>query len=349
MLASMHKIELTVHAMENSDSIQSQGGKARAEKLSADQKKEIAIKAATARWGARPIQALRKGSFKEEFGTDVDCYVLDDAQKTAVVSSRGMARALGLSALSGGAAFSSFLSSQTMSGFVDDELRQKLSQPINFQWRADGSEQAPISGNGYDATVLIDVCLAVIESEKEGKLQKRHAKIASQAHVILNASAKSGIRGLVYALAGYNPTAEEVIAAFKKYVSEEARKYEKEFPPELYDEWYRLYQIPVIDGPGRPWYFKKLTVNHVYTPLAKSNGRILELVRASKSKGGDRRAKLFQFLNEVGTRALRFHLGRLVEMAQGSQTKAEYEAKIVKRFGGEEQMELIIPEPPEVT
>jgi hypothetical protein len=34
---------------------------------------------------------------------------------------------------------------------------------------------------------------------------------------------------LAYALAGYNPIAEEVIAAFKLYVQEEARDYEKEF------------------------------------------------------------------------------------------------------------------------
>ena len=48
-------------------------------------------------------------------------------------------------------------------------------------------------------------------------------------------------RGLVYALAGYNPTTEEVIQAFKVYVQEEARKYESEFPPELYQRWHDLY------------------------------------------------------------------------------------------------------------
>jgi len=41
-----------------------------------------------------------------------------------------------------------------------------------------------------------------------------------QAQIITSASAKNGIRQLVYALAGYNPTAEEVIAAFKMYVRE---------------------------------------------------------------------------------------------------------------------------------
>jgi len=44
--------------------------------------------------GAR---ATHKGNFKEDFGIDVDCYVLDDEQKTAVISQRGMGATLGFS------------------------------------------------------------------------------------------------------------------------------------------------------------------------------------------------------------------------------------------------------------
>ena len=144
--------------------------------------------------------------------------------------------------------------------------------------------------------------------------------------------------------AGYNPTAEEVITAFKLYVQEEARKYEPEFPKELYAQWYRLYDIPVPDR-GRPWHFKYLTVNHIYFPLARSRGKILELLRANKAKGGDRMKKLFQFLNEIGARALSRHLGRVQEMAEDSEDKWEYEAKIAKRFSFERQLELPIPMP----
>jgi hypothetical protein len=77
----------------------------------------------------------------------------------------------------------------------------------------------------------------------------------------------------VYALAGYNPTIEEVIAAFKLYVQEEARKYEPEFPNELYMQWHRLYDIPVPVR-GKPWHFKYLTVRHIYHPLAQSSGKL---------------------------------------------------------------------------
>ena len=99
--------------------------------------------------------------------------------------------------------------------------------------------------------MLIDACKAIVAAEAEGVLLKRHEKIAAQAHIILSASAKAGIRGLVYALAGYDQTREEIIEAFKLYVREEAKKYEAEFPPELYLEWHRLYQIRYWSEGGR--------------------------------------------------------------------------------------------------
>jgi hypothetical protein len=176
------------------------------------------------------------------------------------------------------------------------------------------------------------------------ELTKQYARLAKQAHIIVGASAKSGIQGLVYRLAGYNPTAEEVISAFKAYVQEEAKRYEPQFDDALYAEWYRLYDIPRLDR-GRPWHFKYLTVNHIYYPLARSSGRILELLRANKAKGGDRTKKLFQFLNEIGTIALSRHLGRVQEIAEDSEDKWEYEARIAKRFGFEQQLELPIPLP----
>jgi hypothetical protein len=50
-------------------------------------------------------------------------------------------------------------------------------------------------------------------------------------------------------------------------------------------------------------------------------------------------------LNEIGARALGRHLGRVLEMAESSSDKWEYEAEIVDRFGGQRQLELPIPMP----
>ena len=315
----------------------SAGGKARAVVLGPAKVKAQARNAALARWGAK---ATHQGNFREELGIDVECYVLDDVQKSAVISQIGMARVLGLSPR--GNSLPTFMANKIMAEIDGGELREKTQNPLKFQWAGGGGGRGAGAIHGFDTSLLIDICNAVIKAEDQ--LGKRYANVVKQAHLIVGASAKSGIRHLVYALAGYNPTAEEVIAAFKLYVLEEAKKYEPEFPNELYLQWYRLYDLAVPDR-GKPWYFKYLTVNHIYFPLAKSNGKLLHLLRALRAQGGNRHQKLFQFLNEIGARALRMQLGRVLEMTESSPDRLAYEKKIVDRFGGQPELDFLNEKP----
>jgi len=228
-----------------------------------------------------------------------------------------------------------FINGKTIAPYLGLNLKDKLSNPIVFKGLTTVSgEPSNKTLHGYDVTLLIDVCKAIVTAETEGKLLISQKGLAKQAHIILNASAKAGIKGLVYALAGYNPTTQEVIDAFRAYILEEAKKYEKEFPTELYVEWQRLYDITPPPR-GKNWKEMHLTVDHIYYPLAKSNGKLLGLLRSAKTSGGDRSKKLFQFLNEVGARALRMQLGRVLEMAESSPDKHTYEGKIIQRFGGQ--------------
>jgi hypothetical protein len=321
-----------------------QGGLARRQSLSREQLKAQAQRAAAARWG-KPLQATHKGTFEREFGVDVECYVLNDATRTAVISQRGMGKALGLSER--GNALPRFVASRAMRDALGAELREKVKNPLKFQWGTPGAPEGYLANiHGFDAALLIELCQAIIKADSEGKLDPQQRKIATNAAIIVSASAKQGIRDLVYALAGYDQTADQVIQAFKVYVQEEARRYEPEFPEALYEQWYRIYHIPINPGRGWPWHFKHLTVRHVYWPLARSNGKILELMRALKAEGGDQRKKLFQFLNDVGARALRIHIGRLLEMAESSDSQTEYENKVAVRFGGQQELDLIVPPRP---
>lgn len=317
--------------MSKKDQTKAVGGLARAAALSPEQRKEIAAKAAAARWGEKPLQATHKGNFKEEFGFDVDCYVLNDEQKTAVISQTGMGQAIGLAAR--GHSIRKFANGQGMAGFVGTEILQKLENPLKFQYRPSGTENLVIEANGYDVTLLIDICKAIVAAESAGRLSAgRQASIVKQAHVVLNASAKAGIKGLVYALSGYDVVREEVVAAFKFYVREEAREYEKEFPDQLYEEWYRLYQLPRPER-NKPWKFMHLTVEQVYRPLARSSGKVFELTKQQRADSGERHKKLHQFLSEIGVKALRNQLGQLLGIARISSSKDEYENYFTKLFG----------------
>ncbi|NJO36474.1 MAG: hypothetical protein HC871_01250 [Rhizobiales bacterium] len=307
------------------------GGVARANSLSAQQRREIAQKAAAARWGHR---ATHIGNFKKEFGLDVDCYVLNDEEKTAVISQRGLAVVLGFTR--GGGRIPRFMRGKKIAPYIGLELRQKLENPIVFQSSLVGPK---VTIHGYRSDELIDICKAIVRAGSEGALQASQKPMAKQAQIIINASAKRGIQDLVYTLSGYDATREERIAAFKLYVAQEAREYEKEFPSELYSEWYRLYQL--IEPPkGRPWNFKHLTVKHVYWPLAKSSGRILDLTRAQRSSSADRHKKLHQFLSEIGVKALRQHLGQLLGIAQLSDDQAQYEKNVRKIFGDQLEFDV---------
>lgn len=303
------------------------GGVARAKSLTSKQRSDQAKKGAAARWG---YKATHKGSFIEEFGIDAECYVLDDPDKTVVVSKAGLGRLLGLGVH--GKEVDRLLSAQYMAPYVDPILVSKMGKPYIFQWKPDGANLGFTGAQGYDITVIGDIANALIQANMAGALPKTRIEAARQAQALASASMKSGLKGLAYAIAGYRPEVQEVIDAFKAFVREEARQYEKEFPDELYEEWYRLYGLNRPEK-GRPIRFGQLTNMQIYVPLAKSKGKILEQIRASRDENGKQSDKLHLFLSEIGVKALRQHIGKLLGVAAMSDNKEEYEAGIEKVFG----------------
>lgn len=308
------------------------GGIAAASKMTEEQRKARALKGSAARWG---LKTTHTGNFQEAFGIDVDCYVLSDTGKTAVISQRGMAIALALG--DGGSRLPRFVSGKAVSPFVGPELRTKLDNPIVYQQVSAGHKAGSSIANGYDAAVLIDLCQSIIKADSAGALLPSQAHIAKQAYVIVAASAKAGIQGLVYALAGYDRTKEEVIEAYKMYVREEAREYEKEFSPELYEQWYRLYGLARPER-GRPWEFRYLTIDHIYKPLANSYGKVFNLAKSSKSSHGEKGDKIHQFLSEVGVKALRTQVGKIMGIATVSDTREQYEKYISEKIYGQQPL-----------
>ena len=289
------------------------------------------------------LLATHRGNFKKDFGIDVDCYVLNDERHTAVISKRGMARSLGMS--DRGNSITNLVQSKSLSEIITsaDGLREKLSNPLIFKdsLSADGKLNPIV--HGYDVTILIDLCQAIKKANEEGKLAPNQKHIARQAGIIVAASAKAGIKGLVYALSGYDVTREEIISSFKRFVAQEARGYEKEFPDELYKEWYRLYQEK-RPKKNKPWRFMHLTNSQVYKPLARSNGRLLKLLKVHNREYGNKNNRLHQFLAEIGVKALRQHLGQLLAIAKLAKSRVEYECNFEKLFSDQLPLDLSLDE-----
>ena len=77
-----------------------------------------------------------------------------------------------------------------------------------------------------------------------------------------------------------------------------------------------------------------LTREHVYYPLAKSKGKLQELVISQREDAKQvKNKRLHQFLSEIGVKALRQHLGQLLGIAKLSDTISIYEQNVLKVFG----------------
>jgi hypothetical protein len=310
-------------------------GIARAAALTPEERHRAAKKAAEARWGRK---ATHKGSFLVELGVDADCYVLDDELGTAVVTQNGLARILGFRGARAGATLSRFLQKKSMLDHLGVDALEKINNPFKFQYinrGVDNTENPLFSAFGYDATVIVDICNAIVSaSTTDNLIRKQQVACAS---VILGACAKLGIRELIYKLAGYNSTKAQVIAAFRQYVMEEASKWAKEFPDELYAQWQRIYKIPAPVR-GRNWEHRHLTVKYIYYPLARSNGILLQLLR--EAKGDQKSKRLHQFLDQIGKDALRAQIWKVVGIASGCETIEQYEKMTAKAFGGQLPLEF---------
>lgn len=287
------------------------------------------------------IKAIKKGNFKDVFGVDIDCYILDDKNKTAVINKKKMAQALNLKS-EGGGAFNRFISGKIINEYIDSDLRKKLDNPLKF--KAPTSDSGFVLSLGYDVSILIDLCNVILKAKTDNKLTPAQQDIAIQAQIIVNASAKLGIRNLAYALAGYQPQIQEIIDNFKNFLVEEvAREYRKTFPVELYQEWSKIYNFDLKIGKNFNVMCRWLTIKHVYQPLLRSNGRIYEMLKKKKAedlKGNQRR--LFQYLNDkAGEPALKKHLTQLLTIAQlADGDKTRYENDFTKLFGGQLQFDF---------
>lgn len=267
----------------------------------------------------------------------IQCYVLEGERRVLV--QKELISALNMKYGTGGAGsvhsdrLANFINTNAIKPFVSSSLSGLITNPIKFK-----TTRGPLA-YGYEATALADICDAVLESRKAGKLNVQQIHIAEQCEILMRGFARVGIIALVDEATGYQEirSRDALNKILEKFIAKELRKWAKTFPDEFYKELFRLRGWQYIPfSVKRPGVVGKYTNDLVYERLAP--GILEELKRKNPANTkGVRKHKHFQWLTEhVGHPRLREHLASLIVLMKASNNWPQFYRmlqKAVPRYG----------------
>lgn len=294
----------------------SKGGKARAAALTPEERSESARRAVEKRWekeGKGKVPVATHGSPDHPLrigGIEIPCYVLEGNQR--VIVQRGLIHALDMSpgtADAGGEGdrLARFAATKSLNPFISSELSMLIKNPIKFR-----APSAGVVSYGYPATVLADICEAVLKARREGKLNHQQEHIAARCEILMAGFARVGIIALVDEATGfqYERPRRDLEEQLKKFLAEGLVRYVSGFPQDYLKHLCRLRGVEMRPDMRLPQYFGHLTNDLVYRRIAPGLLKALKDRRAERGKPGN---KLYQWTSEdVGYPALMQHLGSVV-------------------------------------
>lgn len=212
-----------------------------------------------------------------------------------------------------------FVATKALNAFVSEHLADVIKNPIIFQ-TTHGSR-----AYGYEATVLADICDAVLEARKQGKLHYQQVHIAERCEALVRAFAKVGIIALVDEATGfqYDRPRRDLEEQLKKYLSESLRRWVKTFPADYFKHLCRLRGVELWPDMKLPQYFGHLTNNLVYRRIAPG---LLVRLKERRAERGSPSNKLNQWLTlDVGVPELLLHLGTVIAVMKQHTDYAKFE------------------------
>lgn len=308
--------------MTNDVTGRAKGGLARAERLTPEQRADIARKAAAARWAGDGVLATHTGTLRIG-DIEIECAVLEDGRR--VLSQRGVNRALGrvhggaefrkkLEGEEGGGQLPVFLVSNALKQHISKDLEVVVKEPILYRTKSRAI------AHGIDATVLPQVCDVWISAEQAGDLRPNQLRTAERARMLIRGLAHVGIVGLVDEATGYQDERSKTALQdiFNSFLRKELAAWVQRFPDEFYREIFRLrgWNWTGMKGGRRPQILAYYTVDLVYSRLLPNIMEELES-RMPRTESGRRKGRLHQlFSDDVGHPALSQHLYALITLAR---------------------------------
>ncbi len=274
----------------------SKGGRARAAKLSSEERSQIGRDAAEARWGRQVLDATHVGQLIIG-DRKIDCAVLEDG--TRVLSQGTILEALGRETRKGRADATDqrppFLSAGNLRPFISSELIA-LWEPVEYR-----QPRHSLRSLGYRAEILPMICEVYLEARANGVLLASQQTAAVASEVLVRGLARVGITALVDEATGYQEVRarQELQKILEAYVKAEFRPWVRMFPNEFFEQIYRLQGWEYKPGNSkRTPHVGKLINRYVYEQLPE--GVLDELKRLNPTDDkGRRKRKHHQFLTET--------------------------------------------------
>jgi hypothetical protein len=249
------------------------------------------------------------------------------------LAQRGMISSLGMSkggsGGSGGDRLAKFTAGKSLNPYISAELSERTRNPIKFR-----TPRGAIA-YGYEATVLADICEAVLQARADNKLRHQQENIAKRCEILVRGFARVGIIALVDEATGFQEVRarQALEKILEKFISDELLKWAKMFPDEFYQQMARLRGLHYSEiATKRPPYIGKLTNDLVYERLAP--GVLTELKKITpKDEKGRRKHRYHQRLTEdIGNPRLREHLWAVIGLMRASSNWRSFYSLLNRAF-----------------
>lgn len=269
-------------------------------------------------WGKGPVKIL---------DVELDCYILQDG--TAVLNKVKMMEALGRSWRGKSRSESpTFIGAQNLQPFIKPELKELL-KGTEF---LDGNRRV----SGYQADILPLVCDVYLDARSAGVLTAPQLPIAQTCEILVRSFARVGVIALIYEQLGFerykHPEALRLL--IESYLTEDARKWAKEFPDELFFQMDRIYGNVKTTSRNRPKYYAKFIRKYIYDPIEKGMVlRRLDEVNPTNEKGNRAERHHSHMTQEIGIPALQAQIWQVTATLKISANKRKYEENFARMMG----------------
>lgn len=174
--------------IDEKDSSKAKGGYARAEKLSADQRKEIAKNAAVSRW--RIPKAKYEGVLKIG-GEEIPCAVFEQGDR--VLRLIVQREVVGLLTGSKKGNLDRYLQAKNLLPYVPEKFRDKSLDQSSIVLDINGKK-----AHCYEGEDIVDLCKMYLDARKaKDVLLPNQRQLADRAELLVTSLAKVGITGLI--------------------------------------------------------------------------------------------------------------------------------------------------------